>query len=72
MLLQLHYQYEDGTIEFVAQTDIDISTEDNGRKEERDWMLEVAKDYPLPSGAIWMWCTENSKYFVLTQKETIK
>jgi len=64
MLLQLHRQYEDGTMEFVAQKDIDITTEDNGRKEEREWMLRVASDYPLPDGAIWMGCTESSEYFI--------
>ena len=38
MLLQLHHQFADGHTVFLAQTDIDLSDEDLGRKQERDWL----------------------------------
>jgi len=34
MLLQLHHQFADGHTVFLAQTDIDLSDEDLGRKQE--------------------------------------
>ena len=64
MLLQLHHQFADGHTVFLAQTDIDLSDEDLGRKQERDWFEKTSNEYPLPEGAQWMWCTENSEHFV--------
>ena len=60
-LLQLHWQYKDGTTEMRAQKDI-IS-----HKKLRAFVREIQKTHPLPNGAIWMVCNQKSKDFVLTK-----
>jgi hypothetical protein len=68
MLVQLHHQNKKtGESIFIAQNDIDITTEDNGREQERLWMEKTNQIHPLPEDYQWMWCTESSKYFVKTE-----
>ena len=61
ILLQLHWQFKDHT-EFVAQHN--VADYDTIHK----WIKEVQQRHPLPSGAQWMACNEDSKYFVKTKE----
>jgi hypothetical protein len=68
MLVQLHHQNKKtGESIFIAQNDIDITTGDNGKEQERLWMEETNQKHPIPDGHQWMWCTENSEHFVKTE-----
>jgi hypothetical protein len=58
VLLQLHHQFKDGHSEMVAQNEIRTN-------EEYDlWVQDVRTRHPLPEGAVWMVCTEQSEFFV--------
>ncbi len=59
MLLQLHHQFKDRT-EFVAQRDI------QSYSVQRQWIEKMQKEFPLPEGAQWMMCIENSEHFIKT------
>ena len=69
-LAQLHWQWiEKGkTIktEMVAQREI-RSHEDMAK-----FVEDTKKDYPLPAGAIWMACNEESRYFVKTVNMVVR
>lgn len=62
MLHQLHWQYRDGSTEMRAQRDI------NNLSEMGLFIKEIKKTHPLPHGAVWMACNENSKDFVLAKE----
>ncbi|KKL46265.1 hypothetical protein LCGC14_2347270 [marine sediment metagenome] len=59
-ILQLHWQFKDGTTEMRAQRGL------NSLTELKAFVTEVKKDHPLPEGAVWMCCNEDSKHFVMT------
>jgi hypothetical protein len=62
MLQQLHYQFKDGHTEFIAQNDI------TNHDEFRTWLEDVNQNHPLPDGAQWLVCNEDSEYFVWTEE----
>ena len=59
MLIQLHHQFKDRT-EMQAQKDV------TNHEEMRSWIAEIKLNNPIPNGAIWMVCNEESKDFVRT------
>ena len=61
MLLQLHHQFKYGTTQMCSQREI------NSSKENEEWIEETKKSHPLPEGAEWMACNEQSEYFVRTR-----
>jgi len=61
MLYQLHWQYKDGT------TDMKVQKEIASNDELRIFIKETQSDHPLPGGAIWMACDEESAHFVMTE-----
>ena len=63
MLIQVHHQFRNGTTNMCVQADLNTQTELNKLLEE------TAKTHPLPENAIWMWCKEGAKDFVMTSKE---
>jgi hypothetical protein len=65
MLWQLHHQFKDGHTEMVAQQDF---PQENFTSAFQDWLREIALMHPLPAGAIWMWCNEESPDFVWAAK----
>ena len=69
MLIQLHHQHKNGKVDFpdsfCSQRDMDCGDYDA----MRNWMKETQKNYPLPEGMMWMFCTEESKHFIKTHKE---
>ena len=60
MLYQLHRQFhsENDRLEMVAQKEI------NNHKEMKEWTKSIQEEFPLPEGAIWMCCDEDSEQFV--------
>lgn len=66
MLLQFHHQFRDGGTEFKAQKEI------NNHAEIRAYLEEITKRHPLPKGAIWMYCKEGAKQFVMTTEESLR
>ncbi len=56
MLLQMHYQFEDGHTEFVSQHESDF---DNNQ-----WIEETMKTYSIPEGAIWAVGNEEWEHFL--------
>lgn len=62
-LTQLHWQFKDRT-EMRAQREI------NSRDELEKFIEETMKIHPLPEGAAWMICNEESKHFAMTHAET--
>lgn len=58
-LFQLHWQFKNGKTEMKAQKEI------SSNAEMKVWEKDVCKRHPLPEGAIWMICTEESEYFVM-------
>ncbi len=56
-IYQLHWQFDDRT-EMKAQSD------PANQEQMRAWIQEVQEESPLPDGAKWLMCNENSKYFV--------
>ena len=67
MLYQVHYQYiENGkSVKTVMCSQAEINT----RNELEKLVNETKESLPLPKGAIWMVCTEQSEYFVRTYLE---
>jgi len=63
MLIQLHWQYKDGTTNMRAQRDIKDS------QEMRKFVDEMWKSQPPPKGAVWMACNEKSEHFVFMKAE---
>ncbi len=59
MLAQLHYQFRDGHTEMVAQREL-LTQEGDVQK----FINEIKDRHPLPDGAIWMICNEDSPHFV--------
>ena len=57
-LLQIHWQFEDGHTEFIAQKCVE------DEKDLHSWEDSVVEEHPLPEGATWMQCNEQSEYFV--------
>jgi hypothetical protein len=66
MILQLHWQFKDGTTEMRAQKDFG---NDPPNEELLPWINEVKKDHPLPKGAIWMMVGQGSPLFIVQPKE---
>ena len=62
-LMQLHHEFRSGRTEFVAQTD------PKSLDEVQTWLKDVQPRHPLPEGATWMICTEESEHFVMTEAE---
>ena len=60
-LIQIHHQFDDGHTEFVIQADVE------GHEDLRDVIRDATVRHPLPSGAIWMVCTEGSSHFVMQE-----
>jgi hypothetical protein len=58
MIWQLHHQFADGHTEFVSQRG---QPKDN---EFREWIEQGQKSHPLPEGATWLVCNEESEFFV--------
>ena len=67
MLYQVHHQYiKNGrSIKTVMYAQGEISDQEELRK----LISETTERYPLPEGAIWMVCTEQSEHFVRTYTE---
>ena len=65
-LVQLHHQYKDGTTKFCSQTN------NTSHKKFRKFVFETEKKYPIPAGAIWLACNEDSKHFIKTHKDQSK
>jgi hypothetical protein len=65
MLYQLHWQWikngETVKTEMRAQRDINPNWDNM-----KTFFDETHKDHPLPKGAIWMMCTQESEYFEMT------
>ena len=65
MFWQLHRQFRDGRTEMVVQLEL-------GDKDLygafRNFTEESKDSHPLPDGAIWMICNEESEYFVWADK----
>lgn len=62
-LLQVHHEFKNGArTEMIAQTE--FTTQDA----LRDLMAELKISHPLPEGAQWMICDEQSGYFTKTHK----
>jgi len=68
MILQLHWQYPDGTTTIRAQKDF-TGDYKNKRDAIISWLRETQETFPLPNNAVWMMCTEKSKYFQGVAKE---
>jgi hypothetical protein len=64
-LTQMHHEFKDGHTEFMAQRKIESNDE------LREWAHEVNKRHPLPEGAQWLFCEEDSFHFVTTTKEEV-
>ncbi len=62
-LIQLHWQFKDGTTEMRAQREV------SSPEEERAFMEEMNEDRPLPEGVIWRFVPEGAKEFVMTHAE---
>jgi len=58
MITQMHHQYKDGHTQIYGQ----INTENH--EKFRKFVKEIDGKYPLPEGAMWLFCTSGSKYFV--------
>jgi hypothetical protein len=69
MLLQLHWQFKDGTTEMRAQREFDLPYDEDESRKLRHWIGEVQAEHPLPEGACWTLVKEDSKLFVGTRKE---
>ena len=65
MLYQLHWQFKDGHTEMRAQKEFSIKKSHTNPKEMVEWTKDVQKKHPLPEGAEWMMCTEESEFFLL-------
>jgi hypothetical protein len=63
MLLQLHWQFKDGTTDMKAQKEI-VSNH-----VLQEFVEETKKSHSLPNKAIWMVCNEKSKHFVVMGSE---
>ena len=66
MILQMHWQFRDGTTEMRSQ--IEITGDHNGNERQRlvEFVRDTQKKHPLPDKAIWMLCNELSRHFVVT------
>jgi len=62
-LLQLHWQYKNGTSEMRTQREI------SSIEELLLFVRETQNGHPLPEGAQWLACNEKSEYFWKTTKE---
>ena len=61
MLVQIHHEFHGGKIEICAQREIKNSGE------MQDFVDDVKKSHPLPVGAQYLACTEESPHFVKTE-----
>lgn len=59
-LLQLHWQFGDGRTEMKSQQEIGSGAE------MRAFEKDVQARHPLPEGAQWLICNEESEHFVKT------
>ena len=59
MLFQPHHQFKNHT-----EMKMQVNAETND--ELSDYLEEAEKKYPIPKGALWMVCTEDSPLFVKT------
>jgi hypothetical protein len=77
LIYQLHHQFRDGSTEMKSQREFicicsKIFNEDGTFKIGMNmdmvafsrWAKECQEKYPLPDGAIWMFCNEKSPDFV--------
>jgi hypothetical protein len=66
-LLQIHHQYKDGTVSFVAQKDV---KETGGALMNylQEWVKELWERHPPPPGARFVICTEQSPLFIMAAK----
>jgi hypothetical protein len=56
-LIQILYQFRDGRTQFVAQSEI------SNNEELLRFTQKTAKNHPLPKGAQWLCCNEQSEHF---------
>jgi len=67
-LFQLHWEFEDGHTDMRSQTCPEELLHGNPNstieKEMRKWTRGVQERHPLPDGARWLMCNEDSKHFV--------
>ena len=59
-LLQLHWQFKDGTTDMRAQKSVE------NYEEFHNWIKEIKEDQPLPEDAVWLMVQETSRDFVKT------
>ncbi len=78
-LYQLLWQFPDGRVELKSQMDITehmagLPVDDSlaTAREIYEWEQDVFIRYPLPEGAQWLFCNEESEYFVLCDPNTCK
>lgn len=71
MLWQLHHQFKDGHTGMIAQEDFPETTDAFlVQAAFQKWAIDIAYRHPLPEGAIWMWCNEESPDFVWQREGT--
>ena len=72
MIYQLHLQLKDGQLgSFMYQFEIDDNLNSGKTYAEGEKHIKIAeKKSPLPEGATWLLCNENSKHFVGVKNES--
>ena len=66
-LYQMHWQFKDGHTEMCSQIGIDTNLSLSEQHEIfKKWAKATAQSHPLPDGAVWMWCEEDSIHFWMT------
>ena len=65
MLIQVHHQHRNGKVDFTDS--FCIQRDVQGYDETQDLVKEAEKTHPLPDGMMWMFCTEESEYFIKTR-----
>ncbi len=78
-LYQLLWQFPDGCVELKSQMDITehmagLPVDDSlaTAREIYEWEQDVFIRWPLPEGAQWLICNEESEHFVLYDPNTCK
>ncbi len=76
-LYQLLWQFPGGHVELKSQMNITehmaglpVEGPAAVAREIYEWERDTFARYPLPEGATWLFCNEESKYFVLCDPST--
>lgn len=64
-LLQIHHEFKEGQL-ITIKTEMVAQTEFTTHENLRQLIAELKISNPLPDGAIWMICNEQSEYFAKT------